>query len=131
MRCVGLTALLLNAVLLCGSIVLAFDYPRPCSQTSCGAGKCVWEDCDEPLECEGGLCKFTNCRNARCAGMCTGRAPFPVLPPRTHPTLRVASVCGTSAHPFTSPLAHPPYRRDVPFSQLAQPVVQRRRLPLP
>lgn len=60
---------LLQLLLVGGLFVSAFDYPRPCSQTSCQPGKCVWENCDEALECEGGMCKFTNCRNARCAGM--------------------------------------------------------------
>lgn len=53
--------------LLVGS-VLGRDYPRPCSQTSCVAGKCVWEDCEEEVNCEGGNCIFRGCRSPRCHG---------------------------------------------------------------
>jgi hypothetical protein len=40
----------------------------PCSVKDCTSGKCLYEDCQEPVGCRGGICTFVGCVNPSCQG---------------------------------------------------------------
>mmetsp|Transcript_16008 Transcript_16008/g.32763 ORF Transcript_16008/g.32763 Transcript_16008/m.32763 type:complete len:121 (-) Transcript_16008:167-529(-) len=34
----------------------------------CKAGNCLFDDCEETVDCPGGLCEFHRCKNPTCSG---------------------------------------------------------------
>lgn len=67
MASTSFTVLLLVAALLqtsramVDSDAMSKDYnhvPTPCESASCTGGGCLYENCDKPVSCRGGMCFF-------------------------------------------------------------------------
>jgi hypothetical protein len=61
MKALPLVLLVLFVALADGARDIWADYehaPTTCEVSNCATGGCLFEDCDRPLSCSGGLCYF-------------------------------------------------------------------------